>query len=166
MFEMRQEPVRRWAIIGDTPGDFTFDECAETLERIPFFSRLRPDDRRDLEASGVIRAYRSGAHIMWEGQEPAMGLFAVIRGRVRITRLSEHGAEQELATLDRGEIFGEMGLLDDRPRSATATAIEPTLAFIVPAVEFRAALRRNGEAAGWLLTLLARRVRRAEGGPP
>lgn len=95
-----------------------------------------------------------------------MGLFAVIRGQVRITRLSEYGVEQELATLGRGEIFGEMGLLDDHPRSATATAIEPTLAFIVPAVEFRAALRRNGEAAGWLLTLLARRIRRAEGSAP
>lgn len=95
-----------------------------------------------------------------------MGLFAVIRGQVRITRLSEYGVEQELATLGRGEILGEMGLLDDHPRSATATAIEPTLAFIVPAVEFRAALRRNGEAAGWLLTLLARRIRRAEGSAP
>lgn len=70
--------------------------------------------------------------------------------------------ERELGVVGPGEMFGEMALLDEQPRSATATAIEPTLALVIPIVDFRAALSRNPEAAVWLAKMLSRRVRQAE----
>ena len=69
---------------------------------------------------------------------------------------------RELSELGPGEMFGEMALLDERPRSATATAIEPTLALVIPIVDFRAALSRNPDAALWLAQMLSQRVRQAE----
>jgi CRP/FNR family transcriptional regulator len=59
-------------------------------------------------------------------------------------------------------MFGEMALIDELPRSATATAIEPTLAFVIPIFDFRAVLLRSPDAAAALLAQLSLRIREAE----
>jgi CRP-like cAMP-binding protein len=55
-----------------------------------------------------------------------------------------------------------MALVDELPRSATATAVAPTLAFIIPIFDFRALLQRNPELTLSLLAQVSRRIRAAE----
>jgi CRP/FNR family transcriptional regulator len=59
-------------------------------------------------------------------------------------------------------VLGEIALLDDLPRSATATALEPTRALVLPVWDFRAALREAPEIGIKLLAVLSRRLRHAE----
>jgi CRP/FNR family transcriptional regulator len=153
--------IGSWAN-GMTPEGFSPEECSETLNRIPFFAKLRPADRRNLGAAGVARSYPAGATLVHEGQRPGVGLYVILRGRVRLTQQSECDGVRPLAVLGPGEMFGEMALIDEQPRSATATALEPTLALVIPIFDFRAVLQRNAEATTALLAQLSRRVREAE----
>ncbi len=79
-----------------------------------------------------------------------------------MTQHQEGGPEQQIATLTRGDVLGEMSLLDDLPRSATATALEPTRALVLPVWDFRAAMRESPEIGIKLLSILSQRLRRAE----
>ncbi len=141
---------------------FAFEECLAALEQVPFFSTLPTGERRNLVAASVERAYPVGAGIVWQGRRQGVGLFVVLRGRTLVTQVEEDSAGRMLAELGPGEMFGEMALLDEGPRSATVIALEPTIALIIPIFDFRAALMRNSDAAIWLLALLSRRVRVAE----
>lgn len=141
---------------------FSPEACAAALERTPFFATLPPGERRNLVAASVERAYPTGAALVWQGQRPGVGLYVVLAGRALVTQVVENGAARMLTELGPGEMFGEMALLDERPRSATVMALEPTIALIIPIFDFRAALARNPDAAIKLLALLSRRVRDAE----
>ncbi|HEX5571482.1 MAG TPA: Crp/Fnr family transcriptional regulator, partial [Ktedonobacterales bacterium] len=90
------------------------------------------------------------------------GLFIVMRGCVRLTQQSASDGVRPLALLGPGEMFGELALLNDEPRSATATAVTPTLAFVTPIFDIRALLRHNPEVALSLLTQMSQRIRAAE----
>ncbi|HEX8994614.1 MAG TPA: cyclic nucleotide-binding domain-containing protein [Ktedonobacterales bacterium] len=141
---------------------FSPRERAELLERVPLFAKLRPADRKNLAAVGIMRGYPAGAELIHEGQRPGVGLYVILRGRVRLTQRSDLDVVRPLTVLGPGEMFGEMALIDELPRSATATAIDSTLAFIIPIFDFRAALLENPDATFWLLGMLSRRVRTAE----
>lgn len=162
MRRLTEHHSARWSVSDALPTDFTPEERDATLERVPFFASLRPADRRALCSAGVTRTYPAGAVLVHEGQQPGVGLYVILRGRVRLTQRSEYDGIRPLGVIGPGEMFGEMALLDDQPRSATATAIEPTLALIIPIVDFRATLYRNAEATVVLLKQLSRRVRQAE----
>jgi len=73
----------------------------------------------------VRRRYRRGEVIFHEG-DPGESLHLIVEGRVKIGRVSADGNEAIVASLGPGEAFGELVLLDGAPRSATATALEPT----------------------------------------
>ena len=154
--------IARWTTIGPAAGDFGAQDCADTLERSPFLARLRFADRRALGAVGVLRSYPAGAALVEEGQRPGVGLYIILRGRVRITQRSASDGVRPLAVMEPGEMFGELALLNDEPRSATATAVTPTLAFVTPIFDLRALLRRNPEIAIALLAQMSRRIRAAE----
>lgn len=65
--------------------------------------------------------FHSGALIFGEGEE-GHSLYIVLRGKVRISRMVPGMGEECLSILDRGEVFGEMALIDAQPRSADARA--------------------------------------------
>ena len=65
--------------------------------------------------------FKSGALIFGEGEE-GHSLYIVLRGKVRISRMVPGMGEECLSILDRGEVFGEMALIDAQPRSADARA--------------------------------------------
>lgn len=160
-----QRTSAAWESSPDAQG-FTYDDCLEALERAPFFAKLCEEDREELAANGSIRRYSVGANLVSEGQRPGVGLYVVLRGRVRISHATEQGTVRVLSTPGPGEMFGELALVDDLPRTATVTAIEPTLALIIHIADFRAALGRNPEAALWLLQVFTERLRRAEATQP
>lgn len=154
--------IAHWTAVGPATDPFDAQACADTLERTSFFTSLRPADRRALGAVGVLRSYPAGVDLVREGQYPGVGLYMLMRGGVRVTQRTASGGVRLLAVLGPGELFGEMALLDEQPRSATVTAIAPTLAFIIPICDFRAVLQHNPEALSSLLTEVSRRVRVAE----
>lgn len=130
------------------------------LAKVPLFTSLDHKDLLTLAASARERQYQPGEEIVRQN-DTGVGLFVLTNGQVRVTQ-ERQGTTYDLGVLDHGQVFGELSLLDDLPRTATITAIEPSTVIIVPIWDFRAALRDNPSMALNLLSSLSQRIRRIE----
>lgn len=134
----------------------------DILAHVDIFSTLTKKELQTLAKSSQERSYSAGKTIFSQG-DTGTGLYVIKKGKIRITQAQNPDrAEQELTVLGPGDVMGEMALLDDLPRLATATAIEDVTALVLPVWEFRTALHSNPEIATKLLAVLSRRLRKAE----
>ncbi|HLZ80296.1 MAG TPA: cyclic nucleotide-binding domain-containing protein [Ktedonobacteraceae bacterium] len=134
----------------------------DTLKRVDLFSSLEKKELQALAKSCQERKYSAGSILLSQG-DTGVGLYILTGGTVRITQAnSPDRAESVLGTEGPGGVLGEMALLDDLPRSATVTAVDDVTALILPIWEFRAAIHSNPDIAVKLLSVLSRRLRRAE----
>ncbi|HEX9058322.1 MAG TPA: cyclic nucleotide-binding domain-containing protein [Ktedonobacterales bacterium] len=134
---------------------------ARTLARVPLFIDLSKREIHRLAVTCRERDYAAGDVLVRQG-EPGVGLFVIVSGRVQITQHHADAVSAAIATSGPGDVFGEMSLLDDLPRSATVTALEPTRVLLLPVFDFRAALQEEPDIGIRLLAVLSRRLRRAE----
>ena len=134
----------------------------DTLAHVDLFSTLDKKELQVLAKSCQERSYSAGSTILSQG-DSGVGLYVLKSGKVRITLAQNPDrAEEVLATLSTGDVLGEMALLDDLPRSASATAVEDVDALVLPIWEFRTILRNHPDIAVKLLSVLSRRLRKAE----
>jgi CRP/FNR family cyclic AMP-dependent transcriptional regulator len=98
---------------------------------------------------------------MREG-DPTDSLYIVISGRLKVTMGEADGKETILSIIGPGEFFGEMGLIDDNPRSASVIAIEPSELLAVTKRTFKKCLVENMELAMAVMRVLVRRLREAD----
>jgi CRP/FNR family cyclic AMP-dependent transcriptional regulator len=85
-------------------------------------------------------------------------MYIIQSGRVKISKRIR-GVEKTLATLEKGEFFGEMAILNDKPRSATAETIEDSEMLVIDRKTFDALIRGNVEIAVRFIKRLADRLR-------
>src|SRR5438477_3902567 len=83
-----------------------------------------------LEQTAQLKTFKSGRHIFQQGQ-PGDGLYTIVEGKVAITAMMGQDQSCVLARLGAGDFFGEMALVDDRPRSSTATAEDNTQVYFI-----------------------------------
>ena len=137
------------------------DERVALLEHAPLFSVLPPEDMRDLATKFYSGRYRRSEAIFREG-EPAERLFLVSNGRVKLHVNSARGDELLVAVVGRGEIFGELAVIDRGPRAMSARAMEESVVFALNGETFWTLLENRPALARRLLELMARRLRRAD----
>lgn len=101
-----------------------------------------------------------GQVIFREGDKSQEAYF-IISGLVEITISTSHGV-QSLAKMGPGEIFGEMGMIMDRPRSATATALENTTLETIAEEEFEQQIIQRPDRLHVYLATLFERIRRTD----
>ena len=133
---------------------------ADFLKKVSWFEDL---DDRSLDAiakAAVEQSYKPGQEIIRQG-DTGVGAFIIRSGKVDIIQ-EKDGKTTKLATLGPGDVIGEMALLDEFPRSATATAVEPTTALGIQRWHFRGILESHPQIALALLPILTRRIRNAE----
>ncbi len=135
------------------------DALGEALASVPLFSDLSEQDLALLAGTLRTRRYRRGEVIFHQG-DPGDALHIILSGRVRISSPSENGVEAILTTLRPGEFFGSLALLDGAPRSASASAVEPTETVILPRDRFRQLLNDSPEIRDHVFAELARELRR------
>ncbi|MCP4400500.1 MAG: cyclic nucleotide-binding domain-containing protein [bacterium] len=99
--------------------------------------------------------------VIFQEHDTADGMYVIIRGRITISKQVMAGLEKTLNTLEEGEYFGEMSLLLNATRSATATALEDSTLIKLSREEFKQVLKNSPEAGMTMLTQLARRLDRA-----
>jgi CRP-like cAMP-binding protein len=92
------------------------------LKNIPLFAHLRKRELRDIEHIVHHRQYKSSEVIFWQN-EPGVGMYIVQSGEVGIFQDYDTPEQKQLARLNQGDFFGEMALLEDDNRSATAVAV-------------------------------------------
>lgn len=95
----------------------------EALSQAHLFKGIRTHGLEKIAAIASEENFPASATIFREG-DPGDKLFLVLTGKVRISRQVAGMGEEALAVLGAGEAFGEMGLIDERPRSADAIAHE------------------------------------------
>ena len=117
----------------------------EVLRRIPLFKHLSYKEQTAILAIASTRTYPGAREIVLEGQ-PGEDLFILVSGRVAIEK---NGVE--IAELRAGGHFGEMGLIDNEPRSATVRASEPTRVMVVSRNDLMALMKKEPVLAVKLL---------------
>ena len=105
-----------------------------------------------------LRRARAG-EVLFQKGDAGDGLMAIMKGRIRISTLSEDGKEVVLNILGRGELFGEIALIDGKERSADASVIEDAELVVIDARDFMPFLAARPELATRLLVLLCQRIR-------
>jgi CRP/FNR family cyclic AMP-dependent transcriptional regulator len=126
-----------------------------------FLGALEPEAADALRSHGVPRRYVRGTALFHEGQL-ADRVMVVLSGTVKLSSVSEEGKEVLLALRGPGDLLGELGALDGRPRAASAIAVENLEALVVPAADFRAFLEVHPRAALVIVEMLAKRLRDAD----
>ncbi len=96
------------------------------LRQIPLFRGMNKYSLNEFEKLMHRRTYKADETIFWEG-EPGVGMYVVLEGSIGIYKESLEAGREELATLKRGEFLGELALLDESPRSASAVALEKSV---------------------------------------
>jgi CRP/FNR family cyclic AMP-dependent transcriptional regulator len=106
------------------------------------------------------REFAKGSVLFREG-EPGKEMYVVQQGRVTISK-KVGGVEKILSTLGAGEFLGEMAILNNKVRSATATCSEDSRLLVIDAKTFEAMIRGNAEIAVRLIKKLAERLQEAD----
>jgi CRP/FNR family cyclic AMP-dependent transcriptional regulator len=106
------------------------------------------------------RNFRAGEVLFREG-ESGEEMFVIQSGVVRISK-NVRGEERPLATMGRGEFIGEMAILNEKPRTATATVVEDAKMLVIGAKTLEAMIANNSEIALRLIKKLARRLDSAD----
>ena len=95
-------------------------------------------------------------------EEEGDTLFIIVKGKVKVTSLAEDGREVIFSILKEGDFFGEMALLDGKPRSATVIATEDTELLLLRRPDFTRLLEGSPQLAIKMLAELAGRLRKAD----
>jgi CRP/FNR family transcriptional regulator len=128
------------------------------LRDIPFFAALDEQTLADVAHQMQRCDYRPGEHILFEGEQPP-GLFFVLRGRVRLSRMANDGREQVLAMVGVGENFNAVPLFDERPNPTTARAMSPVHCLLLPRAALLKLLSQHPDLALAALRELAGQLR-------
>jgi CRP/FNR family transcriptional regulator, cyclic AMP receptor protein len=132
----------------------------ELLARVPLFTGFAP---RDLDA--LVPSARpvtvAARHEVFHKGDAGSQLYVVIDGRLKALTTSPEGDEVVFNVMGPGEVFGEVALLSESPRSATVRAIERCELLVLDRRDFLAFLKRNPDIALRMLTLLVERLVRA-----
>jgi len=105
----------------------------------PLFSSLTFEERREVMKRFHLRKVPEET-MLFKGGDPSTSLFMVRNGGVEIFTQNGHGKKVILALLQSGNIFGEIGLLFDRPRMANAKTTRPTKLLEITQEDFKACL--------------------------
>jgi len=136
-------------------------DVASFLRKVPLFDCLGDHELEALSEVTYSRTFDKGQLIIL-AEEPGDTLFIVRRGQVKVSLTHASGKEFILSLLGEGEFFGELALLDERPRSASVVAIEETELFMLKRADFLQLIAKVPAIAVALLEELAARLRRTD----
>ena len=133
------------------------------LRGVGMFAGLNGRQIARLARLATSQEFPAGTRIVRRG-ETGVALYLIAEGRVVITLPSEGAAksadgEQILGEMGPGEVFGEIALIDEGPRSADVTTVEETRCVLLTRWDFEEAMRRDPQIARALLPILCARIR-------
>jgi len=132
----------------------------ELLRTVPIFSDLTDEDISSLGRLSIRKHYPKDTVIFFENEEGDF-FFMILDGRIKVTILGDDGREVILSLLGPGDFFGEMALLDNEPRSATAIAVEDSELLSLHRTDFQSVLADKQSITVGLIRVLTSRLRKA-----
>lgn len=132
-------------------------QLEDLLSQIDLFQDMSHKALRRLVGSGREVLHEDGHRVIGEGSDLTMAFHVVLEGHAVVTRV---GMERRI--MGPGDHFGEISLIDGRPRSATVVAQGPLRTFAIPREPFQLLLDDHPEIARGLLLVLCERLRELE----
>ncbi len=138
----------------------TSEDTAQLLRNVALFSELADEDLAQVAELAVPRTFSAGAVVFREG-DASDTCYVIRAGHARAVLEHPDGRSITLAQFGPGEIFGELAMLGEEPRSATVESIEETEAIAILGPDMRRLLREHPEISIRLIASLGRRLREA-----
>ncbi len=134
-------------------------QYADFLRNVPLFSELETEELEQL--AGVLREHHYKKNVtIFHIDDPGNSMFILKKGLVKISIEDQNGREIILRILYPTDFFGEMSLLENAPRSATVTTLEPTDALILYRDHFLNLIEKSPKLLLNMTAVLSRRLRR------
>jgi len=130
----------------------------DILKGIPFFNSLTPEQLKEMARLGRIQSVEAGQVLFDEG-DPGEVLYVILDGAVRVYNTDAHVGEIELARFNAGDFFGELALIDGRPRSAAVATVAPCQFFLLGRTDFLNLLSHSRNVLVDILFGLSTRLR-------
>jgi CRP-like cAMP-binding protein len=131
---------------------------SQCLAQNPLFKSLSEDEAVFLLAVGKRRTFAAGEQLFASGS-PGDQLFIVVDGTIQVLMPSQDG-DVVVERFQRGDMLGEIAVLDDQPRTATGRAASPSTLLAIQRDDFHAFLERFPRYRQRLISILAQRLRR------
>jgi CRP/FNR family cyclic AMP-dependent transcriptional regulator len=131
------------------------------LKNVPLFSSFTDQQLALLLPAVQHRRFPRGSYVIRAGEETD-ALYIILAGRAKVLIPDDDGNEVILSMIGPNEFFGEMGLLDDQPRSASVETLEPCEMLRITRSAFLACLKDNFDAALVIIRNLVKRLREAD----
>jgi CRP-like cAMP-binding protein len=123
------------------------------------FGKLTPEHIDRLSACIITKTVKRGTNIYAKG-DPGISLCAIEKGRVKISVTTVDGKDAVFNVLGKGDIFGEIALLDGNPRTADATAATDCELFVIEGRDFLPLVREEPDIALRIIEILCSKLRR------
>lgn len=131
------------------------------LTTFPLFRGLDDAVLEGVASLANMRRVTRNQVVVTEGDRPD-NVYFVLNGNLKVVVSDEEGREVILSILGQGEIFGEMGMFEEQPRSASVVAASAADLVVIRNADFRAVMRDNFEVSWRLMCMLASRLRNAD----
>jgi len=128
------------------------------LKKVSLFDNLSDEQLEYVIKIAQRRSYPPGT-VLFQEKEPGHIFYVVLSGSIKIFTKSQSGAEKVLSLVNAGESFGELSLLDGRPRSASAQTLEATSVLELSSQAFMELLEAHFDITRGILIELCRRLR-------
>lgn len=128
------------------------------LKKVSLFDNLNDEQLDHIIRIAQRRSYGPGT-VLFQEKEPGHIFYVILSGSIKIYTKSPTGAEKVLSLINAGESFGELSLLDGRPRSASAQTLEATSVLELSSQAFMELLGTHFDITRGILTELCRRLR-------
>lgn len=130
----------------------------QSLRKIPMFQQLSDRQLQLLMASFTVQKHKPRVTLFKE-KDPGDTFFVILKGSIKIYLQSAKGTEKILAVCNAGDSFGELSLLDGRPRSASAQTLQKTELLVMSRVQFLNLLENNFEITHSIMKEMIQRIR-------
>ncbi len=131
------------------------------LRALPIFEMLDDECLKPLTRVAMLRHIPRHTVVLHVGDHTD-NIYFVLSGALKVQVSDEEGREVILSMLGPGELFGEMGVLDDHPRSATVLAVESSEVVVIGKADFKQCLVENPDVSLFIMRNLTRRLRLAD----
>ena len=131
------------------------------LKQVSLFAQLSLDQLDAIHKATQEAEYLQGEVIIREGDRGDK-LYVLLEGEVAIIKNHGTPSELRLATMTSSDFIGEMAILDDAPRSATAVAVAPSKLLTLDGMSLKELILQMPEIAFAIFSVLTRRIREAE----
>ncbi|MDG5816438.1 Crp/Fnr family transcriptional regulator [Chitinispirillales bacterium ANBcel5] len=139
----------------------TAEEIESLASGVPLFSNLDTNEIRTVCSAMIVRKFEAQNSILFQEDDENLSFFIIASGSVHVIVNSSEGKQAILATLNKGDFFGEMAILDGEPRSASVVAAQDCVVMLLYRSVFLQLLEACPKISISMLKELSRRLRKS-----